>query len=69
VRSLPRELEQAGNVRALLEGVAADLGMTEGLWRLEARFENGGLLRIDRHHEKVPASVLGPPRRPTPSDM
>jgi hypothetical protein len=49
-----------GDVRALLETVAEELGMKAGIWRLEARYENGNLLRIDRHHEKVPASALGP---------
>ena len=48
----------AMDCRALLELLADNLGMVKGEWRLEARYKDGTLLRIDRHQEKIPASAL-----------
>lgn len=42
----------------LLEDVAKALKMGTGTWRLEIRYENGHLLRIDRHDERLSRSAV-----------
>lgn len=46
------------SVRRVLEWLAHELEMSQGDWRLVARFKDGTLLRIDRAQEKIPASEL-----------
>ena len=47
-------------VRAVLEALAAQLGMSEGRWRVEFVFENGRLREWFRHEERPPLAALEP---------
>jgi hypothetical protein len=45
-------------LRALIEDIAAQMGMERGRWRVEFIFEQGVLRECFRHDERIPGDQL-----------